>query len=465
MKLNLPSWCGPTLGAAIFTLNASASAATGPCDIYKDGGTPCVAAHSTVRALFGSYSGKLYQVRRTDNTTKDILAFSAGGPADATSQDDFCKGTTCVITKVYDQSGKGNDLQYQGTGGSLGKDYPSTATKESFNLGGHKVYSLWIDGTATTSAPGSTTNQPNSYWVDGSKSGVPTGAAPEAVYMVTSGTHFNGGCCFDYGNSETDRKADGAGAMDAIYFGSSCWFKDASHPNYKCTTGSGPWIQADLEYGLFAWNSASSWNPNDVSFTNKYVTAMLKNNGTTKYAMKGANSQSGNLSTIWNGALPPGYNPMKKQGAIILGSGGDCCYTNNNQNMSAGTFYEGAIVSGYPADAVDSAIQANIISAGYGSAVPVVAVGASQKSFKGALTRDPSGHAYHVHYTLPEAQSIQISVVDLQGRTMAILAKGPTEAGEHAQTWEANGVHPGVYILRMALGGTQNWSDRILLGN
>ena len=36
--------------------------------------------------------------------------------------------------------------------------------------------------------------------------------------MVTSGKHYNSGCCFDYGNSETDRKADGAGAMDAINF-------------------------------------------------------------------------------------------------------------------------------------------------------------------------------------------------------------------------------------------------------
>ena len=41
----------------------SAGAAVGPCDIYKSGGNPCVAAHSTVRALFGAYSGKLYQVR------------------------------------------------------------------------------------------------------------------------------------------------------------------------------------------------------------------------------------------------------------------------------------------------------------------------------------------------------------------------------------------------------------------
>lgn len=35
------------------TLAAAPYAAQGPCDIYKAGGTPCVAAHSTVRALFG----------------------------------------------------------------------------------------------------------------------------------------------------------------------------------------------------------------------------------------------------------------------------------------------------------------------------------------------------------------------------------------------------------------------------
>ena len=35
------------------------AATTGPCDIYASGGTPCVAAHSTTRALFGSYGGAL----------------------------------------------------------------------------------------------------------------------------------------------------------------------------------------------------------------------------------------------------------------------------------------------------------------------------------------------------------------------------------------------------------------------
>jgi hypothetical protein len=55
---------------------------------------------------------------------------------------------------------------------------------------------------------------------------------------------------------------------------------------------------------------------------------------------------------------------MKKEGSIILGSGGDCCYSNTT--MSQGTLYEGAIVAGYPSDATDDAIQANIVAAQYG---------------------------------------------------------------------------------------------------
>jgi hypothetical protein len=94
---------------------------------------------------------------------------------------------------------------------------------------------------------------------------------------------------------------------------------------------------------------------------------MLKNNGTSRFAIKGGNAQSGALTTLWDGGLPGGYSPMKKQGAIILGSGGDCC--NGNTNLSLGTFYEGAIVAGYPSDATDNAVQANITAAGYGSNV------------------------------------------------------------------------------------------------
>ncbi|GAB3149429.1 arabinofuranosidase catalytic domain-containing protein [Microbispora hainanensis] len=317
-----------------------------PCDIYASGGTPCVAAHSTTRALFRSYSGSLYQVRRSsDNATRNIGVLTTGGSADAAAQDSFCAGTTCVVTVVYDQSGRGNDLWYQGSSAVPGspQSKPAIATTESLSVGGNKAYSLYIN-------PG------NSYWRDGHLTGVPTGTAPEGMYMVTSGTHVNSGCCFDYGNSETTRKADAAGAMDAIYFGTSCWFGGCS--------GSGPWVQADLEWGLYPGGS-QSWNPNQRAFTSKFVTATLKNNGTSRFAIKGSNAQSGSLYTLYDGALPPGYSPMKKQGAIVLGSGGDCCKPDGGANLSAGTFYEGAMVSGYPSDATENAVQADIVAAGY----------------------------------------------------------------------------------------------------
>jgi non-reducing end alpha-L-arabinofuranosidase len=319
---------------------------SGTCDIYAAGGTPCVAAHSTTRALFGSYGGNLYQVRRSsDNATRDIGVLTTGGIANAAAQDSFCAGATCVVTVVYDQSGHGNDMWYQGSSAVPGSSSssPAKATSESLTVGGNKAYSLYIN-------PG------NSYWRDGHLTGVPTGTAPEGIYMVTSGKHVNSGCCFDYGNSETTRKADAAGAMDAINFGTECWFGGCS--------GTGPWVQADLEWGLYPGGS-QSWNSNQRAFTGKFVTATLKNNGTSRFAMKGSDAQSGGLYTLWDGSLPSGYSPMKKQGAIVLGSGGDCCKPGGGANLSAGTFYEGAVVAGYPSDATENAVQANVVAAGY----------------------------------------------------------------------------------------------------
>lgn len=318
------------------------AAAEGPCDVYAGGGTPCVAAHSTTRALFASYGGPLYQVQRaSDGTLHDVGVLSAGGIADAAAQDSFCAATTCTITRVYDQTGGGNTLVYQGPGGTGGADTAAVANTEPLSVGGHKAYALSIE-------PG------NSYFAHNSAGGVPTGSSSEGEYMVTSGTHVNNGCCFDYGNTEIDHKADGNGAMDAISFGTECWFGGCS--------GTGPWVQADLENGLFS-GGGKAWNPRQVPQTSRFVTAMLKNDGTSQMALKGANAESGSLTELYSGSLPSGWSPMRKQGAVILGSGGDCCQT--NRNASAGTFYEGAMVKGYPSDATDAAVQANIAAAGY----------------------------------------------------------------------------------------------------
>ena len=67
---------------------APAGAATSlPCDIYAAAGTPCVAAHSTTRALYAAYNGPLYQVKRgSDGTTTNIGTLAAGGYANAATR-------------------------------------------------------------------------------------------------------------------------------------------------------------------------------------------------------------------------------------------------------------------------------------------------------------------------------------------------------------------------------------------
>ena len=54
----------------------------GPCDILAAAGNPCVAAHSTTRALYGQYAGTLYNVSRPDGTVRSVGVKNRGGFAD-----------------------------------------------------------------------------------------------------------------------------------------------------------------------------------------------------------------------------------------------------------------------------------------------------------------------------------------------------------------------------------------------
>jgi hypothetical protein len=102
---------------------------------------------------------------------------------------------------------------------------------------------------------------------------------------------------------------------------------------------------------------------------------MLKNNGTSTYAIKDGNAQSGGLATRYNGALPnlSGYRPMHLEGAIVLGTGGD------NSDGSVGSFYEGVMTAGYPTDAAENAVQANIVSVGYKDSLTFPASGSTYR--------------------------------------------------------------------------------------
>ncbi|KAF8312394.1 putative fungal alpha-L-arabinofuranosidase [Clavulina sp. PMI_390] len=296
--------------------------AAGPCDIYNAAGNTCMAAHSTTRALYSAYSGSLYQVKRgSDNTTTDIAPVSAGGVANSAAQDSFCSGTTCLISIIYDQSGHSNHLTQAPPGGAAngpdanGYDNLASAIGAPVTLNGAKAYGVFM--------------HPGSGYRNDATNGIATGDTAEGMYAIMDGTHYNGACCFDYGNAETSAHDTGNGHMEAIYFGTSA----TGGP------GSGPWIMADLENGLFSSSSSGS-NANDPSQTSR---------GPSVVGMPHP-----------SGVRPSGgYNPMSKEGAIILGIGGD------NSDGSQGTFYEGAMVSGYPSDATENSVQTNIVAAGY----------------------------------------------------------------------------------------------------
>jgi hypothetical protein len=336
------------LGVAVSFMAAAASPRLeGPCDIYGAAGTPCVAAHSTTRALYASYKGPLYQVQRqADGRTLDI-GVDAAGYADAAAQDAFCANTICVINAIYDQSGKGNHL-YQAAPGTFkgpakgGFDTQPIADMAPVTIGGRKAYGVYI--------------MPGMGLRNNSATGIAINDEPEGIYYVTDGTHYDSGCCFDYGNASTNGRAVGTGTMETTYFGTATAWGSGSGP--------GPWIMSDMEAGLFSGYNAKQ-NAEDPTINSwRFVTAVVDGGGGNRWDLRGGNAQEGGLTTFYSGVRPGSrtngsYYPMHKQGGVLLGTGGD------NGNGSSGTFYEGAMTSGYPAEATTDAVQANIVAARY----------------------------------------------------------------------------------------------------
>ena len=322
---------------------AARAATSLPCDIYASGGTPCTAAYSTIRALYAAYDGPLYQVQRaSDSSYLNISPLSTGGYANAAPQVSFCAGTTCTVTKLYDQSPNHNDLPISPGGywkgpGPNGADIGANAMALPVTVAGHAVYGLKM-------------TQGMGYRTDTAK-GVATGSQPEGIYMVTSSNLYTNQCCWDFGSGEVSNTDTGNGHMNAIEWGSACWFGGC--------TGSGPWVEADLENGMYSTNTGPNTASNPgVNYP--FVSAWEKNNGTSNFTLKYGNATSGGLTTTYSGALPSGYS-MHLEASILLGTGGD------NSSGGAGEFFESAMTSGYPSDATENAVQANLTAAGYNS--------------------------------------------------------------------------------------------------
>jgi hypothetical protein len=140
----------PYRSAAALALLLASVAAEGPCDILGTAGNPCVAAHSTVRALYAQYSGPLYKVSiNSSGKSADIGPLAAGGFANVSAQDTFCAAGDCVISKIYDQSPQGNHLTQRiscvpGQGCVYHKMVNASKHKISVS-GGVEVYGMWFD--------------------------------------------------------------------------------------------------------------------------------------------------------------------------------------------------------------------------------------------------------------------------------------------------------------------------------
>jgi hypothetical protein len=359
-RINLLLTLAPvlTLIGATLTMTAQAGPSVaparpkGPCDIYAAAGDPCVAAHSTTRALYASYNGPLYQIlRQSDGKTRDIgvvqpSGSDAGGYADATKQDAFCANTYCWLTTIYDQSPKHNNLTQAPRGAFSGpamggfNNLP-VADMAPITIMGHKAYGAFIE--------------PGMGLRDDDPKGTAVDDQAEGQYWVVNGKHFNAGCCFDYGNAETDSRDDDSGTMETTYFGDATPWYHGNPP--------GPWVMTDQENNLVGCVNSDGTKlcANLPNIPWRFVTAMAKGEP-HHWTSMGGDSRQGPLSVMFDGPrVDSTYDPMRKQGAILMGNGGD------NSNGSQGTFYEGAMTAAgtFPTDATDQLVQANVVAAGY----------------------------------------------------------------------------------------------------
>jgi hypothetical protein len=176
-------------------------------------------------------------------------------------------------------------------------------------------------------------------------------------------------------------ESEADGTMETVYFG-------AYNPPLGNGSGSGPWIGADMENGVYysgAGEANERANATVPSLSlSDFIAGFVKGEPGNRYryactptvaaafalrcsnrrivcrSIKAGDPGTNTLRTVYDGHRPKGYERMKKEGAIILGTGGD------NSAWAAGTFYEGAMTRGFASNETEAAVFANLVAAGYG---------------------------------------------------------------------------------------------------
>jgi hypothetical protein len=203
-------------------------------------------------------------------------------------------------------------------------------------------------------------------------------------------------------------------------------------------------VEADLENGMYSTNTGPN-SANNPGVHYPFVSAWEKNNGTSNFTLKYGNADSGGLTTTWSGALPNNYSPMKLQPSILLGTGGD------NSDGDVGEFFEGAVTAGYPSDATENAVQANLVAAGYATSGSGSSTGAVHAVGAAKCLDDPNSTttlgtqqqiwscsgAANQTWTHTAANQLTVTV---NGTTLCLDANNQgTAAGTQVIVWSCNG--------------------------
>ena len=145
---------------------------------------------------------------------------------------------------------------------------------------GHKVYGIFI-------APGMGLRNDNPH-------GTAVDDQAEGQYWVVNGHHYNGGCCFDYGNAEIDSRDDGNGTMETAYFGNATPWYHGPPP--------GPWIMTDQENNLVGCvNTNGNSKACDLPIiTWRFVTATADGEP-HHWRTMGGDAQTGELKVMFDG--------------------------------------------------------------------------------------------------------------------------------------------------------------------
>ena len=123
-------------------------------------------------------------------------------------------------------------------------------------ISGHKAYGVYI--------------MPGMGFRNNNATGIAINDEPEGIYYVIDGTHYDSGCCFDYGNSSTNGRAVGTGTMETTYFGTSTAWGSGNGP--------GPWIMSDMEAGLFSGYNAKQ-NAADPTSDHRFLAVRDRRGG------------------------------------------------------------------------------------------------------------------------------------------------------------------------------------------